>query len=409
MAGTGITYAVEVAWGGSLEGLFRIGVSTIGGTDIIPGWPADVGFESVTADTTAFAVTRGRSSDLGQLMAGTATIRLRDQAGLYNPVNTDSALSPNVKPMRAIRIKATYDSTEHGLFYGFIQSIRSRSDPDSPVTELRCADLFSWLALRVPTISATGETTTGAAIGTVLDEIAWPGTLRSLGIGDTIPDFSASGTKTSLELIRELLEAEMGTFYINGSGIAVYEDRNERFKSTTVDSTITGAANTLMDFDSTNDASTIFNAATVTLSGGSAQSATDTDSINAFGRRDMESLTTTYLADDAAALSRAKLRVARFKDPKTPAFTTLLASNKTSPSQDTSAIVMARDLNDRVTITEPFGNTDAKQYFIEQVNHASEAHRGNQRHVTSWLLSEVPTTGPFIIGLTGIGQGYIGV
>jgi hypothetical protein len=402
MAGTGITYAFEVAWGGSVEGLFRIGVSEVGGTDTIGGWPADSAFESVTDDTTAFAVTRGRSTDLGQLMSGTATIRLRDQAGLYNPVNTDSALSPNVKPMRAIRIKATYDATEYGLFYGFIQSIHSRSDPDSPITELQCADLFSWLALRIPTIGATGSTTTGAAIGTVLDEIGWPGSLRSLGTGDTIPDFSADGTKTSLELIRELLESEMGAFYINGSGVAVYEDRNERFKSTTVDSTIDGASNTLMGFDSTNDASTIFNAATVTLSGGSEQSATDNDSIYTFGRRDMESLTTTYLPDDAAALSRAKLRVVRFKDPKTPAFANLESSSSTT------AAMMARELNDRVTVTEPFGNTDAKKYFIEQVNHTSEAHRGAQRHLTSWLLSEVPTSGPFIIGLTGIGQGYIG-
>jgi hypothetical protein len=94
--------------------------------------------------------------------------------------------------------------------------------------------------------------------------------------------------------------------------------------------------------------------------------------------------------------------VVRFKDPKTPAFANLESSSSTT------AAMMARELNDRVTVTEPFGNTDAKSYFIEQVNHTSEAHRGAQRHLTSWLLSEVPTSGPFIIGLTGIGQGYIG-
>ena len=170
MAGTNIEYTVEVAWGGSLEGLFRIDVSTVGGTDTIGGWPADAAFEGVTDDTTAIVTTRGRSDDLGQLMAGTATILLRDQSGLYNPVNTASALYPNVKPMRAIRVKAAFDGTTYGLFYGFITSLASRSDPNDPVTELSCADLFSWLALRYPTISALGSTTTGAAIKAVLDE-----------------------------------------------------------------------------------------------------------------------------------------------------------------------------------------------------------------------------------------------
>ena len=74
MATMGIEYPVEVAWGGSVEGLFRIGVSEVGGTDVISGWPADAGFEDVTEDCQAFTLTRGRSDDLGQIMAGTAMV-----------------------------------------------------------------------------------------------------------------------------------------------------------------------------------------------------------------------------------------------------------------------------------------------------------------------------------------------
>ena len=246
MATMGIEYAVEVAWGGSLEGLFRIDVSTIGGTDTIGGWPADAAFEAVTEDCQLFTLTRGRSDDLGKLLSGTATVQLRDQSGKYNPVNASSSLSPNVKPMKAIRIKATYDGTEYGLFYGFLLSIHSQSDPNHPLTTLECADLFAWLSQRQPTISALGSTTTGAAIKAVLDEIGWPGSLRSLDDGDTIPDFSADGSRSSLELINGLLEAEMGVFYINGSGVATFDNRNARFASSASSSTITGAANTLM-------------------------------------------------------------------------------------------------------------------------------------------------------------------
>ena len=409
MATMGIEYTVEVAWGGSVEGLFRIGVSTVGGTDVISGWPSDAGFEDVTEDCQLFTLTRGRSDDLGQLMAGTATVQLRDQSGKFNPVNTSSSLYPNVKPMRAIRIKAAYDGTTYGIFYGFLLSIHSQSDPNRPVTTLECADLFSWLSQRQPTISALGSTTTGAAIKAVLDEIGWPGSLRSLDAGDTIPDFSADGSSSSLDLINGLLESEMGVFYINGSGVATFENRNARYASTTSSSTITGAANTLMRWDSSNDIATIFNAASVTRDGGTTQSASDTDSINAFGQRDMGNTTTPYLDTDAAALSRARLRVVRFKDPKTPASASFVSA------ASTTADLLARDLNDRVTITETFGGTSAKQYFIEQVGHtsdvwggASDVRGGGSRLRTDWLLSEVPATGPFIIGVTGVGEGYIG-
>ena len=403
MAGTGITYAFEVAWGGSVEGLFRPGAAAGGGTATLGGGPADASFESITDDTVGFFTQRGRSDDQAQLMTGTATIRLRDQSGKYNPANSASSLHPNVVPFKVVRITATYDSTDYPIFYGFITSIDNNPSPQHPFTTLECADLFAWLAQRSPTISSTGATTTGAAIGTILNEIGWPNTLRDLGTGDTIGDFSADGTKPSLELIRELLDAEMGTFYIAADGNATFKDRNARFLSTASSSTIDGASNTLMAFRSDTNVATIFNAASVTRTGGSAQTASNTDSINAYGQRDFDALTTPYVADDAAALSRAKLRVLRFKDPKTPAVADMESSSSTT------AAMLARELGDRVTLTEPFGNTD-KQYFVESIAQTSEAHAGAQRHLTQWRLSETPTTAatiPVIINVTGIGN-FIG-
>ena len=403
MAGTGITYKFEVAFGGSLEGLFRIGVSTVDGTDVISGWPADVGYDDVTEDTTAFAIRRGRSNDQAQLMAGTASFRLRDQSGKYNPANTSSPYYPNVVPFKVVRMTATYSGTEHPIFYGFITNIVNNADPNRPITTFTCADLFAWLSLRKPTISATGSTNTGAAIGAVLDEIEWPASFRDLDTGDSIDDFSADGTKTSLSLIKGLLDAEMGQFYIAGDGKATFKDRNARYASLSSLSTIDGTSEALMQFQSTNSVATIFNAATVTRDGGSAQSATNTDSINAYGRRDMSAFTTSYVSTDAEALARANLRVVRFKDPKTPATATMFSA------PDTTAAMLARDFGDRVTINEPFQNTSDKDYFIESIGQSSQASAGVQRHVTQWRLSEVPAAAgiPVIINVTGIGN-YIG-
>ena len=403
MAGTGISYTCQISFGGSLEGLFRIGVSTVGGDDVISGWPADAGYDDVTDDLVAFSLRRGRSNDQAQLMAGTASFRLRDQSGKYNPANTSSTYYPNVVPFKVVRITATYSGTDYAMFYGFITNIANNANPSSPLTTFTCADLFAWLTRRRPTISATGSTTTGAAIGAVLDEINWPASLRSLDTGDTIDDFSADGTKTSLSLIKTLLDAEMGHFYIAGDGKATFKNRDARYASLSSLSTIDGASEALMAFQSTNSVATIFNAATVTRTGGSAQTATNTDSINAYGRRDMGALTTTYVSTDEQALARASLRVVRFKDPKTPASATMFSS------PDTTAAILGRDFGDRVTINEPFQNTSDKEYFVESIAQSSQASAGVQRHVTQWRLSEVPAAAgiPVIIDVTGIGT-YIG-
>jgi hypothetical protein len=336
-------------------------------------------------------------------MAGTASFRLRDQSGKYNPANTSSTYYPNVVPFKVVRITATYSGTDYAMFYGFITNIANNANPSSPLTTFTCADLFAWLTRRRPTISATGSTTTGAAIGAVLDEINWPASLRSLDTGDTIDDFSADGTKTSLSLIKTLLDAEMGHFYIAGDGKATFKNRAARYASLSSLSTIDGASEALMAFQSTNSVATIFNAATVTRTGGAAQTATNTDSINAYGRRDMGALTTTYVSTDEQALARASLRVVRFKDPKTPAAATMFSS------PDTTAAILGRDFGDRVTINEPFQNTSDKEYFVESIAQSSQASAGVQRHVTQWRLSEVPAAAgiPVIIDVTGIGN-YIG-
>jgi hypothetical protein len=404
MAGTDIVYKLEIAFGGSVEGLFRINVSAIDSTDVISGWPADVGFDDVTADLVSFSTRRGRSNDQAQLMAGALSFRLRDQSGLYNPANTASSFYPNVVPFKVVRLTATYSGTTYPLFYGFIINIANNANPNSAVTTFTCADLFAWLTLRKPTISATGSTTTGAAISAVLDAIEWPASLRSLDDGDTIPDFSADGSKTCLALITDLLKSELGQFYIAGDGSATFKNRNARYASVTPSSTIEGANNTLMQFQSTNSVSTIFNAATVTRDGGTAQTATDTASINTYGRRDASAFTTPYVATDADALGRAKLRVLKLKDPKTPAVARLLSASSTT------AAMLGRDFGDRITIDEPFQNTADKDYFIESISQSSAASSGVQRHLTEWRLSEVPAAAgiPVIIDVTGIGN-YIGV
>jgi hypothetical protein len=79
------TPTVEVAWSGVNTGAFRIGVSTIGGSDVIGGFFGQNTFDDITAVVKEVQITRGRTNDLGAIEQGTCRLILKDTQGTYNP------------------------------------------------------------------------------------------------------------------------------------------------------------------------------------------------------------------------------------------------------------------------------------------------------------------------------------
>ena len=66
----------------------------------------------------------------------------------------------------------------------------------------------------------------------ILDSVGWTDVaMRDLAMGDDLAEWpadehEADGSRTALELISELLEVELGIFYIDAAGVAVYKDRH---------------------------------------------------------------------------------------------------------------------------------------------------------------------------------------
>lgn len=153
------TWTVEVAWSTELAGVIRIGYSTIGGTDTIPGAFGDEAYEAITSDVQSVQIRRGRTSDLAQLMAASCTVTLKDTIGKYNPANSSSSLAPNLVPMRPVRVKATVGASTYELFTGYIQKISSDQQDGHQEGSIEAADFFSWLSAYKPTIASTGRQT----------------------------------------------------------------------------------------------------------------------------------------------------------------------------------------------------------------------------------------------------------
>jgi hypothetical protein len=311
-------------------------------------------------------VQRGRGDDLSQTQAATGQFTVRDNTGLFNYKNPASPLYGQIETMmHPIRWRIRSGGTWKTKFWGYTQRITHQPGPRKAVTVFQCVDLFYRLDNANPVIAATGSTTTGAAIGAILDAVGWPDSpdARSLATGDNIPNFSADGTKSGLQLIGDLLTAERGDFYLRGDGVPVYEDRYARFLKPS-QGTIIDLMTDLqpeVDFDRvrntvtvsrTDDTGTVLYTAT----------ASNPTSIDEMGEIAAEPITTPYLELDSDADSLASWLLDLLADP-TPAARSLAIDGRAT---DLINLILDLELGDRLTIQEPTGGTDG-DFMVEQL------------------------------------------
>lgn len=221
----------HVGWTAAYDGLFLIGSSLIGSTDVLGSSITSpiTGADSDISDrVVSFSTDRGAVATFAGAEAGGGAITLRDPEGDFNPANELSPIADVIdERLHPIRLEMSFESVDRPLFAGWIRRITGQPSNRLSTASFELVDLFYWLDTLYPTIASTGSTTTGAVIGLILDEIGWgEPSGRDLNVGDIIADFSADGTETALSLIRGLLEAERGHFWITPGGVATYRSRH---------------------------------------------------------------------------------------------------------------------------------------------------------------------------------------
>lgn len=388
---------LEVNWTAFAKGIFRIGTSQIGMTDTLGVSPADPRWSGTyTAIGTRLreaSWSRGRSDDLSAMESGAATFTVDDDAGDFNPSNASSPLAGLLEDrLHPVRFGATYSGGTVGLFSGFVRRIRTVPGRRRSFATFECVDLFYWLEDAKPIIASTGITTTGAAIGKILDAIGWLDPAgRSLAEGDTIPDFAADGTSSGLDLIRELLEAERGLFYINGSGVAVYESRHTRSlrSSSATISDVMRAVNPGVDADR------VANIVVVERSGGTPATSTDEESRRRFGDKELAQITTPYLTTDDQASSLGLHILGQTSAPRPP-LRDLTIDSRTAELLEQ---VLERELVDVVTVSEAMTGTSGV-YHLERI---SGSVRPSGLLSAAWVLSEKVEELPLVLGAGHLG------
>jgi hypothetical protein len=315
---------------------------------------------------------RGRTALSDQFQTGTLTFRIVDQNGDFNPQNPASPYFTLLTPMKKIQITATYNSVIYPIFSGFITNYVTtypKESEDVTYTTIQAVDAFR-LAQNAQISTVTGASAgdlSGTRVNQILDTISWPQSMRDVDPGLTTLQDDPGTDRTSLSALVIVADSEYGAIYVDASGSFVFQDR-----SVTVSSI--GNTPTLFADDGTGieymDASWIlndvlvFNKATITRAGGSAQVALNQASIDKYFLHSYF-LDNLLMQSDAVALDYARAYVA--SRAETSIRVDAIVLDLYAPNYN-SGIIAALDLDffDPITVltTQPGGSTLEKTLQI---------------------------------------------
>jgi hypothetical protein len=354
---------------------------------------------------------RGRTALSDQFQTGTMTLRIVDQNGDFNPQNVTGPYAGLLTPMKKVQITATYNNVTYPIFSGFITSYVTtypdESSVDLAMTTIQAVDAFRLAQLaQISTVTgASAGDLSGTRINEILDEIDWPQSMRDIDTGLTTLQTDPGTNRTALQALTTATESEYGALYVDGYGSFVFQDRAVTVGSISATPTLFADDGTGIDyFDASwtlNDV-LVFNKATITRVGGTAQVATNQASIDKYFLHSYF-LNNLLMETDAVALDYAKAYVA--SRAETSIRCDAIVLDLYTPNYDTG-VVAALDLDffDPITVltTQPGGSTIEKtlQIFGVRMNITPNSWK------TTFTTLE-PVIDGFILGYSKLGSGVL--
>ena len=261
-----------------------------------------------------------RSSD--SFTGGTARITFVDETGQFNPANTSSNLYGKIKPMRKIRFTAEYNGTTYNLGSFYVQewNYQSPTGFDPAYVTLSCVDGFQLLNLTTITTVSGGSAgqTTAERITSLLDAGDWPGGMRDISTTSTTTVQADDGSSRSLLAACQIVEStDLGAFFMDERGYTKFMSRNDIIVASggtlTAFSDVPGSGDITyqaVEFDISDYQ--MINKVTVTRTGGAAQTASDTTSIDDYFQHSR--VRSGIMQTDADALNQAQMIIASRKE-----------------------------------------------------------------------------------------------
>ena len=184
-----------------------------------------VTFVDLTSLVESVNITRGRSRQLDQFNAGTATIAFNNDSQILNPSNTSSPYYPFVLPRCPVQILANGIP----IYTGLITDWNLDYDiSNQDMMYASCSDQFTVLANQALNAVATSVQATGTRINTVLDlpEINYQGA-RAIDTGSsTLGAFNITQDTNCLNYLQLINTSEQGYLFMSAAGTLTFKGRS---------------------------------------------------------------------------------------------------------------------------------------------------------------------------------------
>jgi len=367
-----ISVKINLSGGASFGNPFILGTSQLGFAELASSVPVIV---DVSTSTLNISTRRGRNLLQDNYESGSATIRVIDPDGDWNPQNTSSPYYGLLQPLRKIQASAIYGATTYGLFGGYITEYRYTypTGQETGYVTFICYDAFRlFYNSNVTTVTGgTAGQTTAQRVQSILTMIAWPPAFTSIGTGATTCVVDPGTTRTVLEAIQTAEFTEQGAFYIDENGVATFKGRQYVYDAQAASPTVFNQTGGISYAGITFalDDKTIVNKATVTRIGGTAQTYSDATSIAQYFTRSITA-TDMLMQSDANALALATAYVDSRKETSIRIETITLDLMTPSYSAGITA-ALSLDFFNTVDITneQPGGSTIQKKLQVQGIAH----------------------------------------
>jgi hypothetical protein len=398
-----INAVINFGTGAAFAQAFIIGEGILG-TNVLADSAALIVDVSDVVDSVS--TRRGRSATADEFQTGSLTLRIVDQNGDFNPQNPASPYYGYLTPMRKVSISATYGGSTYAMFSGFITSYTTttpKNATDVVYTTITSVDALR-LAQNAQISTVTGATAgdlSGTRINEILDQIAWPASMRDVDAGLTTMQADPGTARTSLTALQTVTNSEYGAFYVDASGSFVFQDRS-------VTTASIGGTPTVFNDNGTDisyfnavwrlDDTLVFNQANVSRTGGTVQNATNAASVEKYFAHTYN-IQNLLMETDAVALDYARAYVA--SRAETSVRCDAIELDLYTDNYNTG-IIAALDLDffDPVTITtnQPGSSTLTKTLQVFGVAHSVTPNKWR----TTFTTLE-PIIDGFIIGNANYG------
>jgi hypothetical protein len=328
----------------------------------------------VSNDVRQVQIRGGRQYELDRMEARSASIVLQDELRKYDPANQASPYWPNVVPMKRIRVSLIHSAVTYPIFTGLVERWPPEAiGPRYQEVQVSAVDGFDGLS-RASVDGSLDTTFSGSQINAILNKAYWPETSRNLDTGQYVMLGDSSLNTTALQAIQDIADSELGVFFIDGEGDAVFHDRAHRgtnSRSTTSQVSFVEASNSTVTYHQLTpsfDRDRIINNWEISphaeLPGGAVQSVTDADSVARYFLR--TGARSTKLSSNADALAQANQLLNETAQPALR-FDTLVVVPYTDAQW---AALLPLQISDRVTVTRnpvpsAGGTTIVRSCFIE--------------------------------------------